>query len=91
MPNPQQENSEAVLDDIEGYFRHLRLKELFLDEDDEEEESNNAATQLQFLPLCPQRRGTVLMLRTVQFMNGLLRHQTNVPFVNRLIYSSYRS
>ena len=51
-PTPQQANtcSEAVLDDLEGYFRCLRLKELFLDEDDEEEESNNAATQIQFRP-----------------------------------------
>ena len=35
--------------------------------------------------------GTVLMLRPVQFANGLLGHQTNGLFGNWLIYSSYRT
>ena len=36
-----------------------------------------------------QRKGTVLMLRTVQFMNGLLGQQTKGMFVNGLSYSRY--
>ena len=62
FPNPRQANSEAALDDLEGYFRHLRLKALFLDEDDEEEESNNAATQTQF---CPRVRGCLRKVETL--------------------------
>ena len=51
FPTPWQANNEAILDDLEGYFRHLRLKEFFLyvDEDDKEI-SDNAETQTQILP-----------------------------------------
>ena len=33
-PTHRQLNKEAVLDDLEGYFRHLRLKEFFQEKDD---------------------------------------------------------
>ena len=48
-PTPRQVNKEEVLDDLEGYFRRLRLNEFFLDEDDEEI-SDDAEIQAGFRP-----------------------------------------
>ena len=60
-PTPRQANNEIILDDLEGYFRRLRLKEFFLDE---EEENDNAETQSQFRPsskwMPPKGRDTAL-------------------------------
>ena len=47
-PTPWQANQEEILDDLESYFRRLRLKEFFLDED--EDTSDSAETQAQFCP-----------------------------------------
>ena len=46
FPTPQCTNRDMILDDLEGYFRRLCLKEFFLDEED----SDNAETQTQFGP-----------------------------------------
>ena len=40
--------SSYSVDDLEGYFRRLRLKEFLLDEDDDI--GDNAETQAQFRP-----------------------------------------
>ena len=48
-PTPRQANIDVILDNLEGYFRRLRLKEVFLEED--EHIDDNAETQEQFRPL----------------------------------------
>ena len=45
-PTPHHNNKEEILDDLEGYFRRLRLKEFFLEEDEEE----NYDAEISFRP-----------------------------------------
>ena len=39
-PTPHRINKEEILDDLESYFRRLRLKEYFLEEENEEEQND---------------------------------------------------
>ena len=39
-PTPHRINKEKILDDLESYFRHSRLKEYFLEEENEEDQND---------------------------------------------------
>ena len=94
-PTPGQVNKEAVLDDLEGYFRRLNLKEFFLDEDDEEI-SDNAEVQTQFRPpsrwMSPEGRDASLETYIKKVRTDMERQQKvkkykrctdNLPFLER--------
>ena len=65
-PTPGQVNHEEILDDLEGYFRRLRLKEFFLDENQGICISYSTKTQTQLRPtsqwMAP--KGTEAALKT---------------------------
>ena len=39
-PTPRHINKQEILDNLESYFRHLRRKEYFQEEENEEEQNN---------------------------------------------------
>ena len=72
---------EAVRDDLERYFRHLRLKEFFLEED-QVEDINNTDTCTQFLPLStwmpPKCRDVALEIYIKQFRRDVEHQLDNI-------------
>ena len=48
FPTPRHIRKEEILDDLEKYFRRLRLKEFFLEEEEEEDSDANTL----FRPPC---------------------------------------
>ena len=59
-PSPRHIRKEEILDDLEKYFRRLRLKEFFLEEEEEEDSDANSLFRPPSTWMPPKRRDAAL-------------------------------
>ena len=60
LPIPRHMKKEEILDDLEKFFRRLRLKEIFLEEEEEEESDAQTLFRPPSTWMPPKRRATAL-------------------------------
>ena len=55
-PTPRQMKKEEILDDVEKFFRQLRVKEFFQEEEEEETDADNLFHPLVFMDASQEER-----------------------------------